>query len=133
MPLAVPATRFARLRASDTYKTFSGTITTTGTITAWNPGSDKFQLKGWHAVGIVKTELAATNPVIFSFYDQGTLLVPLFGMEAAAPVGVQFESGRDIGEGALSAASGNDLILKPNFGIGAGEIYIEGMVWGEQR
>ena len=54
-------------------------------------------------------------------------------MEATAPVSVQFESSQNIGDGYLSANTVNNLVLKPNATIGGGVMFIEALVWGEER
>ncbi len=134
MPLIDPRSRYEARLSSNVYKGVSGEITGTGTLTLWNPAASKrFILKGWHIVGIVKTTLAASNPVIFSLYDNTSLIAPLFGMEATAPVSVQFESSQNIGDGYLSANTVNNLVLKPNATIGGGVMFIEALVWGEER
>ncbi|MFZ9967337.1 MAG: hypothetical protein ACO3IN_10135, partial [Steroidobacteraceae bacterium] len=71
------------------YKTFAGTITTTGTVTCWTPASGKkFVLKGFTINAAVSVNLAGTGTSLWlvdNAYATATIYpISAFGVTQAA-------------------------------------------------
>lgn len=135
MDLTSLNTRFDRLRASDTYKFFTGNMVSGGvSINAWDPASGKrFHLKGWRIVAVVSTAVDCASPFVLKFVDGSHSMAPVLAFESDPPINVSYTDEANLGDGLLSSAADNVLKLQSSADFISGNLYINGVVWGEER
>lgn len=142
---------------STVYRGFKGTITGTSTVPVWStPSNSLYNLKGYAIAAIVSPDaLAATEGVLLYLQDQGTtntVVAPIavFGKTAApeisvtggvpqslagvagavgVPVVVHLGSGRV----ATYQNPPSSLHVAADVSIGAGDIKVVGVVWGNYK
>ena len=135
-----PGQEFQREHWAPLATPFSNATTITGTtlLTVWDPAAGKkFVLKGFSLTAVVRTDFAASNPVVLQWFDDSTAaFIADAGMafESATPAGRYFSTGYVwLREGVPSAAA--DRVLKLGFSetISTGVLSVAGVVLGEER
>lgn len=137
MPLTPPSSRYERLRASDKTRFINGNLTSSSaTLTVWSPPSSKrFVLKGWRIVAITTGNVTTSVPFVVQLIDSvaGNGSAPVFAFEEAPPNGVVMHDTLEIPDGWVSGAAGRDLKISTTAPITNGVLYLNGIVWGEER
>ena len=130
---------------SNTYVPFQGTITGNITATAsmfpaWVPKETRFILRGGYVQILCITSCAGTAAhAMLWFFDEGLgqpVLPITFYHGTATPAGwvndiIPWHF--DLGRGYKSVAKNNRLMVGGTTGIGAGQFYCTGLLWGVQE
>lgn len=96
----------------------------------------RWKLRGGMLAAVVTQDcLGSGTDVLFLSDNAATCVVPLGIFDRGAPNGSEITDGVfkfDLGEGMLSQADGNKLLVSANGDIGSGKIRVTGVVWGEE-
>ena len=133
----VPVTLSDPRRDATAYRGGTGTFTTTGTITAWDPDDGKrWLLKGFLVTLIVSDTLAATDEVLFYFADSADsnrVVAPIGAAIANAAAGtIITRDVPDLGTGRLASSTTSTLIIMSDISISTGDVKVVWECWGDE-
>jgi hypothetical protein len=119
------------------YRGGTGTFTTTGTITAWDPSpGTRFLLKGFLVTIVVSDTLAAADEVLFYFADDADsdrVVAPIGAAVGNAAAGtIITRDVPDLGSGRLGSAADSNLLIRADIDITTGDVKVVWECWGHE-
>lgn len=135
----VQVTKTDPRRDASVYRTGSGNISGTGTLSVWDPSTGRsYLLKGFVVTAVVNDTLAVSGGEagLLYFYDDDDsdrLVAPIGAFDGDAVIGTSINRDvPDLGSGIRGSVAGSDLKIKFGKDVTSGNIDVGWCVWGDE-